>query len=362
MTKKCSYFIFVLLLALYSCREDDSYQRGKGNPDEKATMLFEARNFFEKYVASLSWNITPKGLYPGNFAPVWKNAVVLGNPEKDSIISINVPIVSSVSYVGNFVKNGIAIPAKENDTYSTAIGQELTVLYNVNTGVHCCYLATIIPAEESATMRHLSAVSLFNSNGYTHKFNGIVIYTTIDKNTTVLVDQYFGGSVERASMLNAANSVSENAKAISRLLNFKGARISAKALPADTKYGGGDDNLPDIGYNLDPVDIWGDDKEPWWGDDWPEDRPNPFEPPYEPPYDPSYDPPGNTDNGGSSNNNTNDDTPQQVIENNLTKVLDKLKNETVKNKVKNIITDKRITATTTTDENVVFNVTIKKRN
>jgi len=174
--RKIKYLgILLVLLISSSCKDDmDEWQKQDNRP--LPPVVLEARNFFEEYVEEAEMSMEMRGLYPGNFAPDWSKAVV--TVDKDAYTTVNVPIVSEVSYEGTFASYYDAEEGASQADYYTAVGQKMIVVKDP-TGAYGCYLVTIIPDEANATKSSYAAAKMFDSGDENTTFSGTALFATL---------------------------------------------------------------------------------------------------------------------------------------------------------------------------------------
>ncbi len=171
--------ILFLLLSAYSCKDEANIEWEKRPEQPLPSAVEEARSFFEDYVEVVELSDRMQGLYPGNFAPDWKKAVVTADA---SCICVNVPFVSEVAYEGSFTSGYDPVDGPSKESYYTAVGQKMIVVKDPSTGAFGCYLVTIIPDAEHAVKSSDMAARMFDSGDRYSTFSGTALFTILGSN------------------------------------------------------------------------------------------------------------------------------------------------------------------------------------
>jgi hypothetical protein len=159
----------------------------------------EARNFFEEYIAESEWPPKSKvsGLSPGNFTPEWDDALSFADA---TAAFLNIPLAGANLYGGYFSEDY----ATQSQAYYTCISQKLLIAKNAN-GEMTCAIISIIPSHDCATLSYDEAGKRFNHGAKNPDFSGIVMYSSVEGNYTLLVNRFHKGVLTAGATLSADN-------------------------------------------------------------------------------------------------------------------------------------------------------------
>lgn len=293
----------VLALSLMLFTACDTEEQPPEAVDEHLPPDIEAaREYFNEY-ASQEVEYELIGMHPGAIAADWTDITTV---VRDDMTVYNVALFTEARYSGSFYID----PEVSEESYSTAIYQRLIVC-RYPAGHYACFLASIIPAADCATMNRekISDMFMCGDNGE-RGFSGIVTYATITTNYTVMIEQYRDGKgVRRLSLYEPYDDYNALIDEMRRMI---GAKNISRQLVATSRSGGEFGS----GITLPNVDVVGNGGGN--GGSNPGGGVPTLPPPYQPPgpsypggnntppvFPPGYDRPGNGNIGSGDNNNDN---------------------------------------------------------
>ena len=141
---------------------------------EGAITVEEAKACFEEQIMRIGSVIDKKSLkgWATNFTPQWEGAVINGC---DGKLAVDVPILADYTFKV-FIPGEGGIEDKK--LFQEKLMQKLIVVKDLQTGILCSYVVSIIPDSDYARSkkRKLSAMDFTNYGDYGH-FSGWVIYS-----------------------------------------------------------------------------------------------------------------------------------------------------------------------------------------
>lgn len=189
------YYLYICLAAamaliLFSCVKEYLIPVGMNGEQQHGLTVTEAREFFEMQVTKArSWtnaNSKPRGFSPGDFTPMWDDAITSGD---DRGASVDVPLQTTYRYRAliSEIRKGQA-KAKAVD-----IVQKLVVVKGKRSDNKSIYIATIIPDAGYYEKHRNKPDKEFSNYGPKGLFSGTVIYTAADTGMPIRVDKYVNG-------------------------------------------------------------------------------------------------------------------------------------------------------------------------
>ena len=312
----------VLALSLMLFTACDTDERPPEAVDEHLPPDIEAaREYFNEY-ASQEVEYELIGMHPGAIAADWTDVTTV---VRDDMTVYNVALFTEARYSGSFYID----PEVSEESYSTAIYQRLIVC-RYPAGYYACFLASIIPAADCATMNRekISDMFMCGDNGE-RGFSGIVTYATVTTNYTVMIEQYRDGKgVRRLSLYEPYDDYNALIDEMRRMI---GAKNISRQLVATSRSGGEFGS----GITLPNVDVVGNGGGNGGGSNPGGGVPT-LPPPYQPPgpsypggnntppvFPPGYDRPGNGNigNGGNNNDGTDDSKPKPYVKSSTDKLI-----------------------------------------
>lgn len=189
------YRIILLLLPLfYSCSvSENGYDY---SPEELHSHPFveEARAYFEEYI-STPMEYEMYGLHPGVIAPQWNDKLKIFS--HSGIRCINVELNTEATYdMELYTRNTDGVLSTE-DTYTTAVYQRLIVVQSEESGLMSCYIVTIIPDKEHATMNRSKVGEMVYCADPIGRFSGFLVFSMVTTNYGVELQCYKDGNMYR---------------------------------------------------------------------------------------------------------------------------------------------------------------------
>ncbi len=290
------------IMLLTAC---DTEERPPEAVDEHLPPDIEAaREYFNEY-ASQEVEYELIGMHPGAIAADWTDVTTV---VRDDMTVYNVGLFTEARYSGSFYID----PEVCEESYSTAIYQRLIVC-RYPAGHYACFLASIIPAADCATMNRekISDMFICGDNGE-RGFSGFVIYSTVTTNYTVMFEQYRDG--KGIHHLSVYEPYEDYGALLDEMRRLIGAKNISRQLVATSRSGGEFGS----GITLPNVDVYGDGGGGSGGGSNPGGGVPTLPPPYQPPgpsypggnntppvFPPGYDRPGNGNIGNGGNNDNN---------------------------------------------------------
>lgn len=215
--------ILLLLPLFYSCSvSENGYDY---SPEELPSHPFveEARAYFEEY-ASTPMEYETHGLHPGAIAAQWNDKLKIFS--HSGTLCINVELSAEATYDLELVKKNVAGTLSTEDTYTTAVYQRLIVVKGEESGLMSCYIVTIIPDEEHATMNRAKVGEMVYCADPMTRFNGFLLFSTVTTNFATGLQCYKDGDMYRDISIFNLPSITwsgwdDTAKEISKFLGIK---------------------------------------------------------------------------------------------------------------------------------------------
>ena len=187
------YKIFLLLLLLfYSC---STFENGYDhNPEELSSHPFvqEARAYFEEYTSTpIEYEL--QGMHPGVIAARWDKELKIFS--QFGTLCVNVELETEATYDAEFYKRDADGVISTEETYSTALFQRLIVVKGEESGLFSCYIVTVIPDEEHATMNRSKVGEMVYCADPMTRFSGFLLFATVTTNYGIELQCYKDGNM-----------------------------------------------------------------------------------------------------------------------------------------------------------------------
>ena len=190
---KQHYKKFLLLLPLlYSCSTfESSYDY---SPEEMSSHPFvqKARAYFEEYT-STPMEYELQGMHPGAIVARWDKELKIFS--HSGTLCVNVDLETEATYDAEFYKRDADGVISTEDTYTTALFQRLIVVQGEESGLFSCYLVTVIPDEEHATMNRSKVGEMVYCADSMSRFNGFLLFATVTTNYGIELQCYKDGDM-----------------------------------------------------------------------------------------------------------------------------------------------------------------------
>lgn len=189
--KNKNYILVVLIgviALIISCQQDnlEGNLLEKGDSDTYLT-IEEAKSFFENqtFKTTRSNNNEHKWLTPGDFTPLWDEAMVTHN---STVANADVPILSQYRYkaIRSEITKGTA------QAYTASITQKLVITKSIKNKRLGQYLITFIPDNDfKAKKRNINYIS--TNNKRINNFSGWMLYSLPQIKCPIKIEKYESG-------------------------------------------------------------------------------------------------------------------------------------------------------------------------
>lgn len=179
------YLPILYLLLLPSCLSSNFDKQDVVVGEGGEITITQAREFFEQEFLTRNDDNTRYGvLLPGDFTPIWDEAIVSQNHR---IASVDVPIIPQYTYkaICSDYRLGKAT------AYAVTVSQKLIVVKSLTTGELSHYVMSLIPDKEFAVKHKGNISNIFLNANDRGSFSGIVLYT--HNGCPVTVNKYVDG-------------------------------------------------------------------------------------------------------------------------------------------------------------------------
>ena len=179
------YLPILYLLLLPSCLSSNFDKQDVVVGEGGEITITQAREFFEQEFLTRNDDSTRYGvLLPGDFTPIWDEAIVSQNHR---IASVDVPIIPQYTYkaICSDYRLGKAT------AYAVTVSQKLIVVKSITTGELSHYVMSLIPDKEFAVKHKGNISNIFLNANDRGSFSGIVLYT--HNGCPVTVNKYVDG-------------------------------------------------------------------------------------------------------------------------------------------------------------------------
>ena len=177
--------VAVLYMLLPSCLSSNFDKQDVVVGEGGEITITQAREFFEQEFLTRNDDNTRYGvLLPGDFTPIWDEAIVSQNHR---IASVDVPIIPQYTYkaICSDYRLGKAT------AYAVTVSQKLIVVKSLTTGELSHYVMSLIPDKEFAVKHKGNISNIFLNANDRGSFSGIVLYT--HNGCPVTVNKYVDG-------------------------------------------------------------------------------------------------------------------------------------------------------------------------
>ena len=206
MMKKKKYLWVILAtfqVGIFSTCSDGFESPPGSKIPEGAITVEEAKTFFEGQMTWIKNGLDSKNLegWATNFTPQWSGAVISGGNHK---VAVDVPILADHTFKVFIPGEG---GVEDRKLFQEKVMQKLIVVKDLQTGVVCSYVVSIIPDKDYARSkkRKLSAMD-FTNYGDRGNFSGWVIYSFPLSAVPLRVNYYQNGKqMDAASVIGLHN-------------------------------------------------------------------------------------------------------------------------------------------------------------